>query len=112
MLPRLIDSALLREWTVHSLIVDRIHLVLASGKASTTKKHYSSAKKLAAHKTLAISQQSLDLLLRVEVKRDQNWKHFKAAASSVLASFVGKECFYQPAYYMRVNVLLNKGLSV
>ena len=32
MLPRLIDSALLREWTVQRLIVDRTHLVQASGK--------------------------------------------------------------------------------
>ena len=34
MLPRFIDSALLREreWKVRSLIVDRTHLVLVSGK--------------------------------------------------------------------------------
>ena len=32
LLPRLIDSALLREWTAQSLKVDGTHLVLASGK--------------------------------------------------------------------------------
>ena len=32
MLLRFIDSALLREWTVQSLIVDQTHLVLVSGK--------------------------------------------------------------------------------
>ena len=32
MLPRFIDSALLREWTVQSLMVDQTHLLLVSGK--------------------------------------------------------------------------------
>ena len=30
-LPRFINSTLLREWTVQSLLVDRTHLVLVSG---------------------------------------------------------------------------------
>ena len=38
MLLRLIDSALLREWTVQSLIVDRTHLVLVRGKLVLQKK--------------------------------------------------------------------------
>ena len=38
MLPRLIDSALLREWTVQSFIVHQTILVLASGMVVLQKK--------------------------------------------------------------------------
>ena len=40
MSPRLIDSSLLREWTVRSLTVDRIHLVLTSGKVVLQKNQF------------------------------------------------------------------------
>ena len=39
MLLRFIDSTLLKEWTVQSLIVDQAHLVLASGKQDLQKRY-------------------------------------------------------------------------
>ena len=64
MLPRLIDSALLREWTVQSLIVDRTHLVQASGKLVLQKsRHRAKITGLRAHPTpLLLYSKNLQLL--------------------------------------------------
>ena len=47
MLLRFIDSALLREWAVQSLIVDKTHLVLVSGKLVLQKTLFTLAASLA-----------------------------------------------------------------
>ena len=63
MLSRFIDSALLREWTVHSLIVDQNPLALVSGKLVLPKKDFQKRKKNSRIRTWTFEYCSLILNL-------------------------------------------------
>ena len=71
MLQRFIDSALLRVWTVQSLIVDRTHLVVVLGQS------YKKRRKNIYSANCHFGKSSYDQILLLQKMRHQGGSHFK-----------------------------------